>query len=249
MSEISLAPDAAESLPTLSQPTGLLRWIASVDHKQIGIMYIIAALIFFVVGGIEAMALRMQLARPENNLISPELYNQLFTLHGTTMVFLVGMPILIGFGNYLVPLQIGAHDMAFPRLNALGLWLLIFGGLLMYYSFFIGSAPDQGWFSYTPLAEQPYTSHPGPDYWALGDGRDQLHRHGDHDARAGHADAPPAAVHLDDLYQRLSDPAGGADPQRRPDHARSRSAARRPFLRAARLARALAACVLVVRPS
>ena len=167
MSNITLAPDA-DALPSLREPAGLLRWVASVDHKQIGIMYIIAALVFFVVGGLEAMVMRLQLARPNANVVSPELYNQLFTLHGTTMIFLVGMPILIGFGNYLVPLQIGAHDMAFPRLNALGLWLLVFGGLLLYYSFFLGTAPDQGWFSYTPLAEQPYTSHSGPDYWALG---------------------------------------------------------------------------------
>jgi cytochrome c oxidase subunit 1/cytochrome c oxidase subunit I+III len=168
MSEISLAPDAADALPALSKPTGLLRWIASVDHKQIGIMYIIGALVFFVVGGLEAVLLRMQLAQPNARLISPEFYNQLFTLHGTTMIFLVGMPILVGFGNYLVPLMIGAHDMAFPRLNALGLWLFIFGGLLMYYSFFIGTAPDGGWFMYAPLSLQPYTSHKGTDYWALG---------------------------------------------------------------------------------
>ncbi|HEY0604171.1 MAG TPA: cytochrome c oxidase subunit I [Herpetosiphonaceae bacterium] len=168
MSEISLAPEAADALPGLSKPTGLLRWIASVDHKQIGIMYIVGALVFFVIGGLEAMLIRTQLAQPNANIISPEFYNQLFTMHGVTMVFLVGMPILIGFGNYLVPLQIGAHDMAFPRLNALGLWLFVFGGLLMYFSFFIGQAPDQGWFSYTPLAVQPYTSHRGPDYWSLG---------------------------------------------------------------------------------
>jgi cytochrome c oxidase subunit I len=167
MSEISLAPDA-DALPGLSQPTGLLRWIASVDHKQIGIMYIIGALVFFVVGGLEAVLIRLQLAQPNAQVLSPELYNQLFTMHGTTMIFLVGMPLLVGFGNYLVPLQIGAHDMAFPRLNALGLWLFIFGGLLMYYSFFIGTAPDMGWFSYAPLSEQPFTSHAGPDYWAMG---------------------------------------------------------------------------------
>lgn len=168
MSNISLAPDAADALPHLSKPTGMLRWVASVDHKQIGIMYIIAALVFLVIGGLEAMIIRLQLARPNNNLVSPQFYNQLFTLHGTTMVFLVGVPILIGFGNYLVPLQIGAHDMAFPRLNALGLWLLIFGGLLMYYSFLIGTAPSGGWFMYTPLSLQPYTSDKGTDYWALG---------------------------------------------------------------------------------
>jgi cytochrome c oxidase subunit 1/cytochrome c oxidase subunit I+III len=168
MSELSLAPESADTLPALGKPEGLLRWIASVDHKQIGIMYLVAALIFLVVGGLEALLIRLQLARPNAAWLSPEAYNQLFTMHGTTMIFLALMPMLIGFGNYLVPLMIGAHDMAFPRLNALGLWLLVFGGLLLYYSFVAGGAPDAGWFSYTPLSELSYTSTPGVNYWALG---------------------------------------------------------------------------------
>ncbi len=167
MSDISLAPEAADSLPTLSKPEGLLRWVASVDHKQIGIMYMITALVFLLIGGFQAILIRLQLAVPNGQVLSPETYNQMFTMHGTTMIFLVLMPMLIGFGNYFVPLMIGAHDMAFPRMNALGLWLLVFGGLLMYYSFLVGQVPDGGWTMYPPLSEQPYTSHRGPDYWAL----------------------------------------------------------------------------------
>jgi cytochrome c oxidase subunit I len=168
MSDVTLAPGSSEAFPRVGRPEGLLSWVASVDHKQIGIMYIIVALVFFVVGGLEATLMRMQLARPNNTLLSPQVYNQLFTMHGTTMVFLMGMPMLIGFGNYLVPLMIGAPDMAFPRLNALGLWLLVFGGLLLYFSFVAGGAPDAGWFSYTPLSERPYASSAGVDYWILG---------------------------------------------------------------------------------
>jgi cytochrome c oxidase subunit I len=165
MSEISLTPQAVGSLPAQKGYTGLLGWVASVDHKQIGIMYMLAALVFFVLGGIEALLIRVQLAVPEATVLSPQAYNQMFTMHGTTMIFFVAMPVLIGFGNYLVPLMIGASDMAFPRLNALGLWLLVFGGLLLYYSFLAGGAPDAGWFAYAPLSERPY-SH-GMDYWAL----------------------------------------------------------------------------------
>ncbi|MBK9714492.1 MAG: cytochrome c oxidase subunit I [Kouleothrix sp.] len=146
----------------------MLGWVASVDHKQIGIMYLVATFVFFLVGGVEALLMRIQLSRPENSFLSPQAYNQIFTMHGTTMIFLVVMPMLIGFANYFVPLMIGAQDMAFPRLNALGLWLLIFGGLLLYYSFLAGGAPNSGWFSYTPLSELSYTSSPGQNYWALG---------------------------------------------------------------------------------
>ena len=106
-------------------------WVTSVDHKKIGVMYIILALIFLVIGGIEALLMRWQLFRPRNDFLGPDFFNQMFTMHGTTMVFFMGMPILIGFGNYLVPLMIGARDMAFPRLNALGFWLTLFGGLLV----------------------------------------------------------------------------------------------------------------------
>jgi len=168
VANVALVPELDQPLPKVESDEGMLSWVASVDHKQIGIMYLIATLFFFVVGGFEAELMRIQLARPENGFLSPAAYNQIFTMHGTTMVFLVVMPMLIGFGNYLVPLMIGARDMAFPRLNALSFWLLIFGGLLLYYSFIGGGAPDAGWFSYAPLSERAFSFTSGLDYWSLG---------------------------------------------------------------------------------
>src|SRR6266404_545242 len=108
----------------------LHEWVVTVDHKKLGLMYILYALLFLVVGGVEAMFIRLQLAVPNNHLVSPESFNQLFTMHGTTMIFLAAMPFIFGFANYLVPLMIGARDLAFPRLNAFGFWLTAFGGLL-----------------------------------------------------------------------------------------------------------------------
>ncbi len=167
MSDLTL-PEPAVPLPAPWAPDGLLSWVASVDHKQIGLLYLVATLFFFVVGGLEALLIRVQLAAPNNTLLSPDAYNQIFTMHGTTMIFLVVMPMLIGFGTYLVPLMIGARDMAFPRLNALSFWLLVFGGLMLYFAFLNGSAPEAGWFSYAPLSEQPYSTTHGSDYYALG---------------------------------------------------------------------------------
>ncbi len=146
---------------------GLYEWVATVDHKRIGILYLLTSLFFFIVGGVEALLLRIQLARPNNTFLSPNAFNQLFTMHGTTMIFLVVMPTLIGLANYLTPLMIGARDMAFPRLNALGYWLLPCGGLLLHYSLLAGGAPAVGWFSYAPLSETPYASTQGVDYWVL----------------------------------------------------------------------------------
>ncbi len=148
--------------------TGLFGWVATVDHKRIGILYLVITLFFFLVGGIEALMIRAQLAQPNGHLLSPHAYNEIFTMHGTTMIFLVVMPALIGIGNYVVPLMIGARDMAFPRLNAFGVWILLFGGLLLYFSFLAGGAPDAGWFAYAPLSEKAYNLGPGVDYWALG---------------------------------------------------------------------------------
>lgn len=165
---IPLVPESTKPLPRLSESNGLLVWISSVDHKQIGIMYIATSLFFFVVGGFEALLMRIQLGQPNNTFLTPEAYNQIFTMHGTTMIFLVVVPILIGFMTYATPLMIGARDMAFPRLNALSFWVLVFGGLLLYYSFVAGGAPDAGWFSYAPLSERTYTTNQGLDYWALG---------------------------------------------------------------------------------
>lgn len=149
-------------------PAALHEWTATVDHKKIGLLYIIMAVVFLVVAGVEALLMRWQLIVPRNTFLSPQVFNQMFTMHGTTMVFFVGMPILIGIGNYVVPLQIGARDMAFPRLNALGFWVTLFGGLLVYFSFLTGSAPDFGWFAYAPLTERMFARGPAADFWTLG---------------------------------------------------------------------------------
>ena len=146
---------------------GALGWVTTVDHKRIGVLYLFTSLFFFAVGGVEALLIRLQLARPNEHFLSPEAYNEIFTLHGTTMIFLVVMPTLVGFGNYLVPLMIGARDMAFPRMNALSYWLFPCGGLLLHFSLLAGGAPAAGWFSYAPLSETPYSSTMGTDYWVL----------------------------------------------------------------------------------
>jgi cytochrome c oxidase subunit 1 len=153
----------------------LYRWVATVDHKKLGLMYVVSALLFFVVSGIMAAVIRWQLAVPNNHVVAPDTFNRLFTMHGTTMVFLVGMPMVAGFANYLVPLMIGARDMAFPRLNAFGFWIFLFGGFLLYYSYLgggglsgHGSAPDVGWFANAPLTERAFSRGGATDYWALG---------------------------------------------------------------------------------
>jgi cytochrome c oxidase subunit 1 len=142
--------------------------LTTVDHKKIGLMYAITALVFFLVGGFEALLIRTQLARPENDFLSAEVYNQIFTMHGTTMVFLVGMPIAVAFFNYIVPLQIGARDVAFPRLNALSYWIFLFGALFMNSSFLLGAAPNGGWFGYANLTSEQYSPGPNIDFWAIG---------------------------------------------------------------------------------
>jgi cytochrome c oxidase subunit I len=144
-----------------------LAWLSTVDHKRIGVLYMLTGLFFFIVGGVEALFIRLQLAVPNNHLLHPDTFNKLFTLHGTTMIFLVAMPLLFGFVNYVLPLQIGARDMAFPRLNAFGFWCQPFGGILLHFSILAGGAPAVGWFSYAPLSETPYSSSPGVDYWAV----------------------------------------------------------------------------------
>jgi cytochrome c oxidase subunit I len=168
---LDLTPPRAEKLTWLEV---LHEWVTTVDHKKLGIMYVIYALIFLLVGGVEALAIRIQLLKPHNNFVSPEVFNRLFTMHGTTMVFLMGMPIIFGFFNYLVPLMIGARDMAFPRLNAFSFWMTAFGGLLLYYSFIggsglygIGNAPDVGWWAYAPLTARAFSPGHATDYWAL----------------------------------------------------------------------------------
>ena len=143
-------------------------WIGTVDHKKIGLRYLYTGMAFFVAGGIMSMIMRMQLARPGQELISAEAYNQLFSMHGTTMMFLFAIPALSGFGNYLIPLMIGTRDMAFPRLNALGFWVFLAAGIFMYSSFLVGQAPDTGWFNYVPLADETFTPGPSVDFYTLG---------------------------------------------------------------------------------
>lgn len=149
-------------------PEGIASWFGTVDHKVVGVRYMYTAFMFFLLGGVLALIMRLQLARPESRLLSPEAYNQFFTMHGTTMIFLFATPILFGLGNYFVPLLIGARDVAFPRLNAFGYWIFLFGGLFMYSSFLIGRAPDGGWFAYVPLTTREYSPGPGLDFWTLG---------------------------------------------------------------------------------
>lgn len=147
---------------------GLLGVVATVDHKIIGLRYIVTAFAFLIAGGLEALAIRLQLAGPDRSLISPQAYNQLFTMHGVTMMFLYSFPVLSGFSNYLWPLLLGSRDMAFPRLNALSYWIFLASGLFLYASFFIGQAPDDGWFNYVPYASKTYNAGPNIDWYLLG---------------------------------------------------------------------------------
>jgi len=146
------------------EPRGWLAWLTTTDHKQIGIMYLVLTVVFMLLGGVEALLIRSQLAVPDNTLINPETYNGLVSMHGSTMIFLVLVPVWAGFGNYLVPLMIGARDMAFPRLNALSFWLLFFGGTAFYTSLFF-EPPQAGWTSYAPLSDDAYSPGGGVDAW------------------------------------------------------------------------------------
>jgi cytochrome c oxidase subunit 1 len=149
-------------------------WVTTVDHKRLGVMYIVYALFLLVIGGIEATIMRIQLIRPHADFVSPQVFNRMFTMHGTTMIFFFAMPLVFGFANYLIPLMIGARDMAFPRLNAFSFWLTAFGGLLLYFSFLganglygAGNAPDVGWWAYAPLTALPFSPGHSTDYWTL----------------------------------------------------------------------------------
>ncbi len=170
MSDSIYIPEPSKSFPSVSVTgdQGLLQWISTVDHKMIGIMYLLVALLFMLIGGVEALLMRIQLAEPLNHFIGPETYNQFFTMHGTTMIFLVAMPAVFGFAVYFTPLMIGANEMAFPRLNAFSLWITLLGGMLLYFSFLVGGAPDAGWFNYAPLNEKNYSINPGIDYYCMG---------------------------------------------------------------------------------
>jgi len=155
----------------LTRPTwteGLFSWLTTVDHKRLGILYLVTSFIFFGLGSIEALLIRLQLAIPDNTLLSPDFYNQMFTMHGVTMVFLAIMPMGIGLANYFVPLQIGARDLAFPRLNAFGYWVYFVGGLFIYTSLFLGGAPDVGWVAYAPLTSLSNNPGLGTDFYMIG---------------------------------------------------------------------------------
>jgi cytochrome c oxidase subunit 1 len=146
------------------EPHGLMGWLTTTDHKRIGILYMVTSFVFFIIGGVEALMMRLQLGEANNSLISPEVYNSLFTMHGTTMIFLFVVPMFVGFANYFVPLMIGARDMAFPRLNALSFWLFLAGGIVLYASVF-WTPPAAGWISTVPLSEIAYSPSGGIDAW------------------------------------------------------------------------------------
>jgi cytochrome c oxidase subunit 1 len=174
MATTTYSPEIVGGTEAPSLPSKLHEWIVTVDHKRLGIMYIASALFFFAVAGILAALMRIQLAYPNNTFLAPEVFNRLLTMHGTTMVFLVGMPFFAGLANYLTPLMIGTRDMAFPRLNAFGYWMFLFGGILLYFSYVAGeglaghgTAPDVGWFAYAPLTERAFSRGTSTDYWIL----------------------------------------------------------------------------------
>ncbi|MEJ7656438.1 MAG: cytochrome c oxidase subunit I [Thermoleophilaceae bacterium] len=148
------------------RPSGWLEWLTTTDHKKIGILYLVATFLFFIIGGVEALMMRLQLGAAQNTLLDGSTYNALVSMHGTTMIFLFVVPVLAGFGNYLVPLMIGARDMAFPRLNALSFWLLLLGGIVFYISLFF-SPPEAGWTSYAPLSDDAFLPSGGIDAWIL----------------------------------------------------------------------------------
>jgi len=171
--EPAAVPEAGARPDTtiLRRPTdakGIWSWMTTVDHKRIGILYGVTAFVFFILGGVEALLMRLQLARPNGTVLSADAYNQLFTMHGTTMVFLVIMPMSAAFFNYLAPLQIGARDVAFPRLNAFSYWAFLFGGIFLYSSFFLGGAPNGGWFGYAPNTSITYSPGHNIDFWVFG---------------------------------------------------------------------------------
>jgi cytochrome c oxidase subunit 1/cytochrome c oxidase subunit I+III len=152
-----------------TERTGLVGWLTTTDHKRIGILYFFTSLAFFAAGGVEALLMRTQLIEPDNGLLSPAAYNQMFSLHGVTMIFLFVIPMSTGaFGNYLLPLMIGARDMAFPRMNALSYWIFAASGLFIYTGLLLGEAPDAGWFNYVPLASKQYSPGASIDFYALG---------------------------------------------------------------------------------
>ena len=221
-----------------SRPRGWLEWLTTTDHKKIGILYLFATFLFFILGGVEALVMRLQLAQPSNTLVDPETYNGLVTIHGTTMVFLFVVPVMAGFGNYLVPLMIGARDMAFPRLNALSFWLLLFGGIAFYMSVFF--EPSSGLDDVLAALRRRLLAGrrsgrldlPDPHHRPVLDHRrDQLRRHDPQHARAGHGLGAHAAVRLDDPRLQLSADRSAARGRRGGDDAADRPPLRHRVLR------------------
>jgi cytochrome c oxidase subunit 1 len=162
----ALAQEARDLARTWREPPGLKGWLSSVDHKTIGLRFIVTAFCFFALGGVLAALIRLQLARPDNTLLGPDLYNQIFTMHGTTMMFLFAVPVVLGFGVYFVPLMVGARAIAFPRLLAFSYWMFLFSGIFLYVMFLLNVGPDRGWFSYVPLAGPEFGIGKRPDVWA-----------------------------------------------------------------------------------
>src|SRR5687767_3681350 len=166
-----MATTVARRPPVAAPPSkyegGLWSWLSTVDHKKIGQLYLYTALGFFLVGGLEALIIREQLRGPNGTVVSADTHNQLFTMHGTTMIFLVIMPLSAAFSNYLIPLQLVARDVAVPRLNAFSYWVFLLGALFLNASWLFGAAPGGGWFGYTPLTTKPYSPGVNIDFWVL----------------------------------------------------------------------------------
>ena len=158
----------AATLGSARPASRLWGWIITTDHKRIGILYGVTAFAFLLIGGLEAMLMRWQLMRPDNDFIGAQAFSELFTMHGTTMIFLAMMPLSAAFFNFIIPLQIGARDVAFPRLNAFSYWVFLLGGLFLNASFLVGAVPDGGWFGYANLTARQYSPGMGIDFWAMG---------------------------------------------------------------------------------
>src|SRR3954467_13252931 len=151
---------------TWANPGGILGWFSFTTHQAIGMRYIVTAFIFLLAGGVEALLMRLQLAMPDNTLLTPDKYNQIFTTHGSTMMFLFAVPMMEGMGVYLVPLMVGTRNVAFPRLNAFGYWMFVIGGIFLYWGLFTNTGPDVGWFAYTPLSGPQFSPGKRVDVWA-----------------------------------------------------------------------------------
>ncbi len=223
-------------------PSGFRGVISTVDHKTIGKRYLVTAFVFLILGGLEASAMRAQLALPNEHMLSPEQYNQLFSVHGVTMIFLYAAPILSGFSNYIWPLMLGSRDMAFPRLNALSYWIFLGAGIFIYSSVLVGQMPNAGWFDYVPYAERAYDPARNIDFYALGshparrfdDSRiGELHSHAVQDASAWHVAQPAADHRVGDAHSFVRQSLRAAVAHRRAHLPLLRSAFRDALLRSA----------------